>query len=256
MATRKFSDNPVATLPLAGDEIIPCVQGAVDKRTTAFDIARATVPALRSRLHLHFNGTNGATETVTDSSPCGRNPVQFGAVSLSSTQVKFGATSLRIPNGTPLAYAPDEDLALANCDFTLSWWLYRLATGSVGVLSRRQAASATGWAIQTDRLRAEINGTWSENALTWTDPGTLAWHHFELARQGRNLRMFINGALAASRADVNFLTDRASISICFGQSDNATENRLDGYMDEFLWIKGRALHTAAFTPPTAPYPDL
>lgn len=40
---RRFSDNPAATLPLAGTEIIPGIQAADDIQTTALDIAKTAV---------------------------------------------------------------------------------------------------------------------------------------------------------------------------------------------------------------------
>lgn len=57
MALRRFSDNPAATTPLIGDEIIPALQGGVDVQITVDDIIGSASGAVTS--------VNGATGAVT-----------------------------------------------------------------------------------------------------------------------------------------------------------------------------------------------
>jgi hypothetical protein len=57
MALRRFSDNPAATTPLVGDEIIPALQGGVDVQITVDDIIGSASGAVTS--------VNGATGAVT-----------------------------------------------------------------------------------------------------------------------------------------------------------------------------------------------
>jgi len=55
MALRRFSDNPAATLPLVGDEVVPALQGGVDVMVTVQDIIDAASGAVTS-----VNGDTGA----------------------------------------------------------------------------------------------------------------------------------------------------------------------------------------------------
>jgi hypothetical protein len=73
------------------------------------------------------------------------------------------------------------------------------------------------------------------------------FNHYELTRQGTTVRLFINGNLLAT------VTFSGSISIdTIGAGYAGTSNQIFGNMDEVI-ILGECLHTASFTPPTAPY---
>lgn len=61
MALRRFSDNPAATLPLAGTEIVPALQSGADVQVTVQDIIDAAAGAVTS-----VNGATGAVVLALD----------------------------------------------------------------------------------------------------------------------------------------------------------------------------------------------
>jgi len=61
MADLKISQLPVATTPLAGTELVPIVQGATTKQTTAAALLTGTVPSGTANGVLYLNGSKVVT---------------------------------------------------------------------------------------------------------------------------------------------------------------------------------------------------
>jgi YD repeat-containing protein len=74
------------------------------------------------------------------------------------------------------------------------------------------------------------------------------WYHVAVARQGSNLRMFINGVLVGTSTNT---TNSSSTGALFIGRLNSTypENDWNGYIDDFRISKGVARYTTSFAPP-------
>jgi len=76
------------------------------------------------------------------------------------------------------------------------------------------------------------------------------WHHVAISRTGGNLRTFTDGVLNTTRATTDtFNTSGATMKIG-GQS--SAGNYFDGQLSNVRLVKGTALYTSSFRPPTAP----
>jgi hypothetical protein len=64
MALRRFSDNPAATTPLTGTEVVPGLQGGSDVQMTAQDIADLASPGLTTR-HVNIALSDMSTSLTT-----------------------------------------------------------------------------------------------------------------------------------------------------------------------------------------------
>jgi hypothetical protein len=77
------------------------------------------------------------------------------------------------------------------------------------------------------------------------------WTHMAVCRSGTTTTLYVKGAVIASNtSDSNSYTsanNRPVIGSNYSGSDNLT-----GYMSDIRVVKGTAVYTAAFTPPTAP----
>lgn len=208
----------------------------------------------------HFDDQSGA-QTYTDSKAMVWT--LGNAASLDTSFYKFGAGSFFLGGqaGGYMDAPSDSKWDFGTGDLTIEMWAYwRANTG--GLLSRRDGV-AEGWAIQIEEdgriaLRAKINGTWNDSQITSTSGAVpkAAWSHIALTRKGDKWDIWINGVSKASGTIAGTLDDRAK-PVRLGQSTSISynENPFYGWIDELRVTKGQARYTAAFTPPTAAFPD-
>lgn len=136
-------------------------------------------------------------------------------------------------------------------DFTLECWVYITDAGSgfKGILSC--FTSNIGPVIEL------YNGNWAYYMVSvGVDTGIAAtentWHHVALTRSGSTFYYFVNGAQVATGSNsTNYSCDLVTIGT-LGSPTYTTGYELTGFVSNARVIKGTALYTSAFTPPTAP----
>jgi hypothetical protein len=80
------------------------------------------------------------------------------------------------------------------------------------------------------------------------------WNHFAIVRSGNTLRVYINGT-SVGQGDVggaNFTGNGGSFFVATA-GDSPGNSGPNGYIDEFRIVKGTAIYTQNFTPPTAAF---
>jgi hypothetical protein len=80
-----------------------------------------------------------------------------------------------------------------------------------------------------------------------------AWNHVAVSRSGSSLRFFVGGILAQT-ATYSTAIDFGAIYI--GSQSSGAAGYIDGAISNFRIVKGTALYTANFTPPTAPLTNI
>lgn len=169
---------------------------------------------------------------------------------IDSGSAPFGSTSILYTTSQSTTYAPDDDFNIATTDFCFDVWAME-TTGSQGSLWCRRANSVPtgGWVFMTNGLRANINSVWSDTQMTWTRPAFDEWHHYALCRDGTTLRMFIDGALVATKTGVTTMNDQTIRSVVIGRSNDNVEAPFAGRMKCVRWTSGSPRWTAPFDPP-------
>ena len=76
------------------------------------------------------------------------------------------------------------------------------------------------------------------------------WNHVAVTRSGTSLKMFLNGIEVTSGATFSSTLPSGPPTII--GSNQGTVNFFDGYQSSTRLVKGTAVYTANFTPPTAP----
>jgi hypothetical protein len=176
---------------------------------------------------------------------------------LSSLPVSYGAyfdgtgDRLDVPNNTALQ--------LTGVNFTLEAWVYyTTATAYVHFFSKWNTSSfeyqiyiETATGIVT--INVSPNGTGpsavgansASNAIT---PNT--WRHIAWVRSGSTDTLYINGVSAITTTSLgSIFTGTSSLSF-FGRQDGSFYGT--GYLSNARVVKGTAVYTANFTPPTLP----
>lgn len=211
-------------------------------------------------LLLHMDGTNGST-TFTDSSANALTLTASGSAQISTTQSAFaGGSSGYFPTNQSYLTAPSSALwAFGTGDFTVEFWIYITANqSSQGIVGNRQnIGSAATWQIlfYTTSNRIEFH---SGAAILLQSTSTVSlntWSHVAFCRSSGTLRAFLNGTQVGSVANSNNFSTSATLNICRDLNAYASSNGMTGYLDDLRITNGIARYTAAFTPPTAPFPS-
>jgi hypothetical protein len=155
-----------------------------------------------------------------------------------------------------------SDFAFGTGDFTVEAWVYSNGTQSTaaGVFSIGSAGTDSGsW--QLDANASAYTNKWgfvigSHSSVTKvTSSSNIVhnqWTHLAVTRDASNVvRFFVNGVLNDSQTITNNLSTTGPLKI--GTNRNPSfPSYFDGYISNARVIKGTALYTTTFTPPTAP----
>ena len=103
----------------------------------------------------------------------------------------------------------------------------------------------------SDQLRTYTSGAYKITPSTFR-VATNRWYHLAITRESTTQKMYIDGELVGSATVSNdFSQNKATIG-----SDVGTGEGWDGFISNVRLIKGTALYTANFTPPSAPLTDV
>jgi len=216
-------------------------------------------------LLLHGNGTNGAqNNTFIDSGSNAFTITRNGTPTQGSVS-PFGPDWSNYFPGTAsnnLSVANNTALQFGTGDFTVECWVYvnALAATSQGFICKW--ATNTGWELI---LSGTSSGTPNKfvfyigsgaggpanNIVTGTTSAVAnTWYHLAFTRSSGTLNLFVNGVLETT-ATGNTSNFTETNIVRFG-TETGTNLLLNGYISNARLLKGTALYTATFTPPSAP----
>ena len=157
-------------------------------------------------------------------------------------------------SGSYLSVPNDIDFRFRTGQFTIEWFQYMTSqTANPRVFTIGSWNTATiGLSIENisgGRVYFWVNGS---AALTYLITSHLnTWVHMAVTRDASNIiRIFQNGVVKSTgtiSADFNNTTNVLAIG-----NETNPGSPFPGYITNFHWVKGTALYTGAFTPPTLP----
>ena len=212
-------------------------------------------------LLLKMNGANGST-TFLDSSQFGHAVTANGNAAISTTESKFGGSSLALDGtGDYATVAANESFNLGAGDFTVEAWAYfaDLSQGLnvVGYNNSSGAVSGTnvGWNIDVPSSSQArfyfYSGSTQYVAVVNQTINTNTWYHIAAVRLSGNVTVFLNG-VAGSPASLPLAPNTPSgVTLNIGRwfAASSFQRYMNGYIDSLRITKGQARYTAAFTPP-------
>jgi len=172
-------------------------------------------------------------------------------------------------NGTTqyLTVAHNTVLSLTTGNFTIEGWIRTNSFANSPSFFYKRATrlifSQIGIAVSTaGRLALLVSNAagsaWSINDTTSMPVmSTGTWYHFALVRNGDNIQMYLDGTQYINSTAISSATtirdDSSAVSIGASAADGGGVSLpYDGYISNFRIVKGTAVYTGAFTPPTAP----
>lgn len=226
------------------------LQGLIGSLKSA---AQATTDAFFNLVTLLLNttSTNGAqNNTFLDTSSIG-NTVTRNGTPTQGTFTPFSQTGWSNNfNGSNayLSLAATSAFAWGTGDLTIECWLYLSSTGTDnGVWDFRTGDSGQLFLVSNSltSLQLYVGGA-SAYSFSVTPN---AWNHIAVVRNSGTLKTYLNGVQVGSVANTTNFTANAGCNIC--SFFNGTQV-IGAYISNFRAVKGTAVYTAAFTPPTTP----
>ncbi len=249
----------------------PTVTGSayVDVPLTAwtFGVLEPTVTGLPfARLIAHLTGTNGST-SFPDSSVNLATGTAVGNAQISNTVTLFSQNALYLDgNGDEVRFAHSSALSLAGLsEWAIQVWVY-VPTLNNGVIVAKDAQVAVSFpsyqiTLESDgsveRAFAAIgsgNGATELQNFAFGEIPINQWVHLELNLSGGVVYGFNHGSLAINDTRTATIIDGGKRLTIGNLIDGAAADGLEARVRELV-ITPYALHTASFTPPTAPWPD-
>lgn len=212
-------------------------------------------------LLLNGNGTNGAqNNTFLDSSTNNFTITRNG----NTTQCSFTPyeangywSNYFDGTGDYLTVADAAGLEIGNEDFTIECWFYLTAGSNFQYfVSKGTNTDFVPYQLIIDNTNkpnfyASTNGSSFAASLVSSIAAQLnTWNHLAVCRVGSTVTMYLNGASVATGTVSGALFDNTR-AVGVGGGSSGT-NVVTGYLSNVRIVKGTAVYTAAFTPPTAP----
>ena len=205
----------------------------------------------------HFNGAdNGVNNTFIDGSTSAHAITANGNV----TQGSFGPFARPDGEWGVLFDGVDDHLVIPNSadfnfgtgDFTVETWVNFSLITEAKTLIANYITSSEGWGIQ---VRASNNlfhffyGDSTQISCAFT-PVANQWYHLAVSRQGANLKLFVDGTLCSTVTNSLNITSTGPLHI--GTLRTAQPQLVNGTISNARIVKGTAVYTSTFTPPTEP----
>lgn len=146
-------------------------------------------------------------------------------------------------------------------DFTIEYWVYVNSgtnngifqlSDTAGGLKPSQANSLAMNIFTNNSVSIYANGT-SYQAPNNTLPYN-SWTHFAIVRSSNVTKLYANGSLVTSIGSSGSITDNTNYTGLYVAVGGyySTSYLMTGYVSNFRIVKGTAVYTSNFTPPTAP----
>ena len=148
-----------------------------------------------------------------------------------------------------LDISSSSDFAYGTGDFTWECWVYIIQGG----YALDHGSNGGTIALSHTTVSRYYNTTVGTGSVLYTTGfGTIpteTWTHIAAVRSGGTTYLYTNGVLSSSASDSH---NYGSQAVRIGQYGGGGNNYFGGYISDLRIVKGTAVYTSAFTPPTGP----
>ena len=166
--------------------------------------------------------------------------------------VKFDGT------GDYLNLGSSTDFEMGTGDFTVECFVKIASAGTKGVFQISTTSGGIGTGYQTSLALGWDNNYWqvySAGGATGSSSFSLSlnnWYHVALVRSSGVTKLYVDGVEKMSTTDTY---DYQGTNLAIG-GYYSTSNLMNGDISNFRVVKGTAVYTSSFTPPTAPLTNI
>jgi len=215
---------------------------------------------LTAQSNRFVNNVAGATVTISGS-PSVQAFSPFNPTA-SWSAATYGGSGYFDGSGDYLTVANNSAFDFGSGDFTLEAWLYPITLTNHTIFTKR--ATEAVYSPFTFGLSASLfpgfNASFTGSSWAIMMTSTVActlnvWNHLSLTRSGSNFTIWVNGISGATATGASALmTNTSPVVIAAGAADGASP--AVGYISNARIVKGTAVYTSNFTPPTAPLTNI
>lgn len=205
---------------------------------------------------LNGNGTNGAqNNTFLDGSTNNFTITRNGNTTQGSFSPYVGPgnwSNYFDGSGDYLTVPAQTALSFGTGDFTIECWVfYNALSSDQGIIDCRSSAGVLQSWLLNIKTGGVVDFIYSGSARLQTAGlfSTNTWNHIAVTRASGTIRIFVNGAQGASVSYASAIDSSATNPNIGRAIDPAGTN---GFISNLRVVKGAAVYTAAFTPPTTP----
>ena len=183
----------------------------------------------------------------------------------------FGGDPTSSNTSDPTEYTSEVEISIPNQgaqfgtgDYTIEFWCWNdeSAGGSMIPFDFRGSSASTThitmdmfsggtWYIRVGSSILMQSAGYSTSS-DWKHP-RYEWVHYALVRASGTSKLYANGTEICSASDNNNYVDTTlRLGRAYSGYSGTNQGRWKGYIADFRVVKGTAVYTAAFTPPTAP----
>jgi len=225
--------------------------------TTAFTPSTTNLTAITNTSFLTCqsnrfvdNSASPKTLTVNGNTSVQRfNP--FGTSTAYSTSV-IGGSGYFDGSGDYLDTPTSSAFAFGTGDFTSELWVYLSRSNGTIIYEPRSSGQennpSIAYGVVTSGKFEVITG--SVQITSSSSFAIAQWHHVAIVRSGTTLTLWVNGTSQGTSTLSTNLTNNDRIRV--GDYFTAGSYPFQGYVSNLRVVKGTAVYTSAFTPPTAP----
>ena len=183
------------------------------------------------------------------------NLTLYGNAKLSTTQAKFGDTSIYFDGTGDYAYVYPKYFTFGTGDFTVEFQVYFNSTALQSILSFLSADDtvAPHFYYHNSIINFYVGDVGVPIASGTINTGQ--WYHVALSRSGTSSKLFIDGTQAGNTYSDsnNYVAGPLSLGT-YKWPTPSTASMLNGYIDE-VRISKMARYTSNFTAPAEPFAD-
>lgn len=210
-------------------------------------------------LLLHGNGTNGGQNNTFQDSSTNNFTITRNGNTTQGTFSPFSQTGWSNyfdGSGDYLSAPSNAAFDIKSGNFTIEFWLYPQASNYTFLIRRQQTTgSYLGWSVRKDTSNLITFDTGTPGSLFSNNPVTLnTWTHVAVVKSSTTVTIYLNGISNGSFTIPSTTEDTSSLFV--GGTDHAAAECLNGYMSNVRIVKGTAVYTSNFTPPTAPLTNI
>jgi len=161
--------------------------------------------------------------------------------------------------GDYLSVANNAAFELASVNFTLETWVYFnsfTSTNGNVLISKGASGSVGGDFFSIQANSSGVIQFFFGSGSPLLSGSTLVnstWYHIAVTRSGTTFTLWVNGISSATATSSTTLSSGGPCIVgSQSYSPGASDRSLYGYLSDTQIVKGTALYTGSFTPPTAP----
>ena len=132
-------------------------------------------------------------------------------------------------------------------DFTIEFWIYTGVNGTQGIIATGNGSTVQPYCYLNGLVPTFLyNGV---NVATGPSITLNVWNHIAYTRSGSSIKVFTNGVAGSTASPY---TDSFTNNGIWVSGNNVGTQLYTGYISNVRIVKGTAVYTSNFTPPTAP----